>query len=150
MLKRKNSEQTKIWSVIKVSGMSVFALVAAFVAIVAVNYAGMATLEKSSGALNAEGIPLTFWSQLLVLLMAFSAGALGAFFLVWLAPVKPKVHALIYLFLITLIDVVAMVDFWGKVPVWFSVMMIIIVPLQVWAGMKPGLKIRRKRGLPKV
>lgn len=150
MLKSKNSEQTKIWSVVKASGMSVFALLAAFVAIVAINYAGMALLERSPGALNANGVPLTFWSQLLVLIIAFLAGALGAFFLVWLAPVKPEVHALVYLLLITLIDVVAMVDFWEKVPVWFSVMMLIIIPLQVWAGMKFGLKMRRKRGVSKV
>lgn len=123
----------------------VFALVVIFL----VNAAGTALLEAVvPGGLSTDRVPVTLTAQTMVAAVNFAAGAAGAAVVVLLAPNKPTAHALGFLGVVVLLDVAAAVVWWGLVPTWFTLAMVVLAPLQVWAGVQIGLRLRRRwRGM---
>jgi hypothetical protein len=121
------------------------ALLAGFTAVVLVNMAAARMLDAVlPGSLNAEGLPLTPLAQGLYLPVLFLAGMAGAFLVVFVAPRAPVAHGLIFGGLALLGDVIVVRDHAATWAVWFSVLVVATVPLQVWLGVVFGLKARRR------
>lgn len=90
------------------------------------------------GGLSEDRVPLTGPAQTVLLIVGFVAGAAGAILVVFLVPVRPMLQALIYFVMILLIDFAAAVAWWNVIPAWFAIAMVVLVPLQVWAGRLSG------------
>lgn len=124
----------------------VLAFILAAIVIVVINIIGNELIEFAiPGGLTPDGIPVTGPAQLLILSVAFTAGVSGAILVVFLAPIKPKIFAGIYLALILIADTAAAVVWWNEVPFWFTIAMVALAPLQVWVGMIIGLRLRNKQ-----
>jgi hypothetical protein len=124
---------------------SVLALLAGLMVVVLVNVAAARMLDALlPGSLNAEGLPLTPLAQGLYLPILFLAGMAGAFLVVFGAPRAPLAHGLIFGGIALLGDVLVVRDYVATWAVWFSVLVVATVPLQVWLGVVLGLRARRR------
>jgi hypothetical protein len=125
--------------------ISTLAFVLAVVAVFLVNVAGTAlTGAVAPEGLSTDRVPVTGTAQTMILAVNFAAGAAGAAVFVVLAPNKPTVHALVFLGVVVLLDVAAAVAWWDLVPAWFTIGVVVLAPLQVWAGALVGLSFRRR------
>lgn len=124
--------------------MLIFILVA--VVIILVNIAGTALIEITiPSGLSEDRVPLTGPAQSLLLIVGFVAGAAGAILVVFLAPMRATLQALVYLVIILLLDIAAAAAWWNLVPAWFAIAMVVLAPLQVWAGTIIGMRLRGGR-----
>jgi hypothetical protein len=124
---------------------SALALVVGFTAVVLINMAAAQVLNATlPGSLDPEGLPLTTLAQGLFLPVLFMAGMAGAFLVVFGAPRAPVAHALVFGGLALLGDVVVVRDYAAVWAVWFSVLIVATVPLQVWLGGVLGMRARRR------
>lgn len=125
--------------------ISALAVIIAFVTVFLTNLALSSLIEAvAPEGLSADGIPITWSAQALVIAVNFVAGAGGTVVIVLLAPNKPTMHALVFLGIVVLLDIAAAVVWWGLVPMWFTGLIIVLAPLQVGAGAILGLSFRRK------
>jgi len=124
---------------------SALALVVGFTAVVLTNMAAGRVLNALlPGSLDPEGLPLTTVAQGLYLPVLFLAGLAGAFLVVIGAPRKPVVHALVFGGLALLGDIIVVRDYAAVWAVWFSILVVVTVPPQVWLGAVLGLRARRR------
>jgi hypothetical protein len=124
---------------------SALALVVGFTAVVLINMAAAQVLNATlPGSLDPEGLPLTTLAQGLYLPVLFMAGMAGAFLVVFGAPRAPVAHALVFGGLALLGDVLVARDYAAVWAVWFSVLLVATVPLQVWLGGVLGMRVRRR------
>lgn len=125
--------------------ISAVAFLLALVAVFLVNLAGTAGTEAVvPEGLSVDGVPVTGTAQIMILAVNFAAGVAGAVVVVLLAPNHPTVHALGFLGVVVLLDVAAAIVWWGLVPTWFTIAIVLLAPLQVWAGAVVGLSLRRR------
>jgi hypothetical protein len=121
------------------------AVVMGVAAVVLINMgAGWVLNAVLPGSLDPEGLPVTVLAQGLYLPVLFLAGMAGAFLVVLGAPRKPGVHALVFGGLAILGDIVLVRDYAGLWAVWFSILVVATVPLQVWLGAVLGMRARRR------
>jgi hypothetical protein len=124
---------------------SAFALVLGFAAVVLTNMAAGRVLNAVlPGSLDPDGLPITSLAQGLYLPILFLAGMAGAFLVVVGAPRKPVVHALVFGGLALLADIMVVRDYAAVWAVWFSVLVVVTVPPQVWLGAVLGMRARRR------
>ncbi len=116
---------------------SLLAMVLAWVAVFAVNW---------GGAVLADVIRLGQGSARLAwdLFWVFCAGTAAAWVVVRLAPRAPVVHAWVFFAMALVVDVVGVAQMWGELPHWFSLGVLLALPLQVWLGARLALRMRRK------
>jgi hypothetical protein len=96
------------------------------------------------GSLDPGGMPLTAEAQGAFLPILFLAGVAGAFVVVLLAPRAPVGHAVAFGALAIVADLFVVLEYAGIWPLWFSALVILTVPPQVWLGTVFGLRARRR------
>jgi hypothetical protein len=124
---------------------SALALVVGFTAVVLTNLAAGRVLHALlPGSLDPDGLPVTTLAQGLYLPILFLAGMAGAFLVVVGSPRKPVVHALVFGALALLGDIMVVRDYAAVWAIWFSVLVVVTVPPQVWLGAALGMRARRR------
>jgi hypothetical protein len=124
---------------------SALALVVGLAAVVLANMAAGGVLNAVlPGSLDPDGLPITTLAQGLYLPVLFLAGMVGAFLVVVGVPRKPVVHALVFGGLALLGDIIVVRDYAAVWAVWFSALVVVTVPPQVWLGAVLGLRARRR------
>jgi ABC-type multidrug transport system permease subunit len=114
---------------------SLLAMALAFAVVVLVNLGG-GELADATGFPNGGEARLA-WD----LGWVFLAGVLAAWAVVKLAPCAPRAHAAVFFVLMLAVAALAVAQFGGDWPRWFSVG-ILAVPLQVGLGTGRGLRAR--------
>jgi hypothetical protein len=74
----------------------------------------------------------------------FIAGVFAAWLVVKLAPCAPRVHAVVFFALMLVVAAVAVFQLGGDWPRWFSVGILLAVPLQVGLGAGWALRERKR------
>jgi hypothetical protein len=124
---------------------SALALVLGFTAVLLTNIAAGRMLNVLlPGSLDPEGLPVTMLAQGLYLPVLFLAGMAGALLVVVGAPRKPVAHALVFGGLALLGDIMVVRDYAAVWAVWFSALVVVTVPPQVWLGAVLGMWVRRR------
>lgn len=118
---------------------SLLALALALGAVVAVNWIG-AALGDVLGI--AQGKARLAWD----LFWVFCAGTAAAWVMVRLAPRAPVAHAWAFFAIALVIDAVGVAQMWDAWPLWFSLGVLLTLPLQVWLGASLALRSRGMRG----
>lgn len=137
---------TALWQRIPWLVRSLIALVLAFVAVIVVNYVTTPpTKALFPDDLGAGGLPLTLPAQIVTLVTLFAAGVAGGFVLTLLAPRALAAHAWVFCALAVITDLTTILGSWSAAPLWFKVVMVGTVPLQVWVGFRLALAIRNRR-----
>jgi hypothetical protein len=113
---------------------SLLAIVLAFVVVALVNQGGGALADLVRFPKPGEG--RLAWD----LLVAFSAGTLGAWVAVRLAPRAPRGHAFSFFALSLAIVVFAVMKLGADWPWWFSAGILLSLPLQVWLGVNWAMR----------
>jgi hypothetical protein len=124
---------------------SLLALVLGFAAVSGVNVmAGRVLTVLLPGSLDTQGLPLTAQAQGAYLPILFLAGMAGAFVVVLVAPRAPVVHAVVFGVLALVADIGIVAEYREIWPLWFSALVVLTVPPQVWLGAVLGLRARRR------
>lgn len=108
---------------------SLLALALAVVAIPAVNLAGAWCSDDVFGL--PSGGPRRLAADLG---WSFLAGMVGAWLLVATAAVAKTAHAWAFLALYVVVALLAVVEGWSDFPRWFTIGLLLSLPLQVWSG----------------
>gem|GEM_PF-6985492 len=124
---------------------SVLAIVLGVIAVMIVNLPAASIVEPLfPGSLDPDGMPLTAEAQGAFLPILFLAGMAGAFVVVLVAPRAPVGHALVFGALAVVSDLAVVAEYGGIWPIWFSALVVLCVPPQVWLGAVLGLRARRR------
>lgn len=107
------------------------------VTIVAMNLAGTAALGSLlAGGLTPDGLPVTVTARLLLAGVNVAAGVAGTVAVLLLLPeAHLRVGILVFLVLVLAFDTLAALLWWGRVPLWLSVSMVVLAPVQVGLGL---------------
>jgi hypothetical protein len=136
----KRSSTRALWPL-----QSVLAIALGVIAVMIVNMPAASIVEGLfPGSLDPDGLPLTAPAQALFLPILFLAGVAGAFVVVLVAPRAPVVHALVFGLLALAGDIAIVAEYAGIWPLWFSALVVLIVPPQVWLGAVLGMRARRR------
>lgn len=137
----------RVWTELLSWGRSLVAVVVGFAVVVLVNFVGGLLLESLFlEARTAGGVPLTAPAQGADLVMLFLAGLAGAFVVVLMAPRAPWVHALVFGLISFAVDFLTVVDVLAGMPLWYKVILLVSLPVQVWLGAKLALVLRARTG----
>lgn len=94
------------------------------------------------GSMDASKIPVTVASQVLLLVIEFIGGAVGALVVSLMSPKPINVHALFFGLLIFALNLSALFSSAAIWPLWLSIVMLAAIPVQVWVGLRLGKYIR--------
>lgn len=124
-------------NVVMLALRSLLAMVLAFVVVALVNQGGgeLAELAEFPGG----GEPRLAWD----LGWVFIAGVLAAWVVAKLAPRAPRMHAVVFFVLTLAVAVYAVVQLGDGWPRWFSIGILLGLPLQAWLGTRWALRARR-------
>jgi hypothetical protein len=124
---------------------SVLAIALGVIAVMIVNLPAASIVESLfPGSLGPDGMPLTAEAQGALLPIIFLAGMAGAFVVVLVAPRALVGHAVVFGALALVGDIAVVAEYWGMWPLWFSALVVLTVPPQIWLGAVLGLRVRRR------
>jgi predicted alpha/beta hydrolase len=124
---------------------SVLAIGLGVIAVMIVNLPAAPIVDSLfPGSVDPGGMPLTAEAQGAFLPILFLAGMAGAFLVVLVAPRAPVGHAVVFGALALVGDLFVVLEYAGIWPLWFSALVILTVPPQVWLGAVLGVRARRR------
>lgn len=82
--------------------------------------------------------------RLLMLVLAVLAGIVGSFVVGAIAGHRLKLHMMIFLVIMLVIDLLGIFGYLAPQPLWFKALILITLPLQVWIGGKLARLVRKK------
>jgi hypothetical protein len=122
---------------------SLLAIALGVIAVMIVNLPAASIIESLfPGSLDPDGMPLTAGAQGAFLPILFLAGIAGAFVVVLVAPRAPVGHAVVFGVLALVADIAIVTQYRGIWPLWFSALVVLTVPPQIWLGAMLGLRAR--------
>jgi hypothetical protein len=84
-------------------------------------------------------------AQIVTQIALFLAGVAGGFVVVLLAPRAPAAHTWLFCGLALIIDLMTVLGSWSDAPLWFKVVMVGSVPIQIWVGARLAMLVRGRR-----
>lgn len=125
---------------------SLLAFALALLALVIVVFpAGIVIESVFPGSLGPNNMPTTIPSQLLLITISFIGGTLGTLVVTLIAQSTYRLHAILFGALVLAINILIITSSSLTVPVWISVMLIILVAPQVLLGFRIGIYIRNPK-----
>ena len=86
------------------------------------------------GSLGEDNLPATFPSQLLLIVINFIGGSIGTLVVSLMAPSQINLHAVIFGILLLVFNLSALFGTAHTWSLWMSVVMLTVLPLEVWSG----------------
>lgn len=93
-------------------------------------------------SLDANRIPGTIASQILLVVIEFIGGSVGALVVSLMSPKPLNAHALFFGLLIFALNLSALFGSAEVWPLWLSIVLLAAIPVQVWVGLWLGKYIR--------
>ena len=103
--------------------------------------AGLVIESVFPGSLGTDLFPVTFTSQLLLLVIEFIGGTVATMVVTLSAPRALAIHAILFGIPLLGLNIITATG-GSSLPTWVSIMLIIAVVPQVWIGFKLGNYIR--------
>lgn len=93
-------------------------------------------------SMNSNRIPVTAASQILLIVIQFIGGSVGALVVSLMAPKSLYVHALLYGLIVFALNLSSLFGSSIAWPLWMSIVLLAAIPLEAWSGVWLGNYIR--------
>ena len=94
------------------------------------------------GSMDANNIPGTVASQILLIVIEFIGATVGTLVVSMIAPRPLNMHALLFGLLLLVFNSTALFGASSSWPLWMSVVLLAAIPAEVWVGVSLGKYIR--------
>lgn len=95
-------------------------------------------------SMNSNRIPVTAASQILLIVIQFIGGSVGALVVSLMAPKSLYVHALLYGLIVFALNLSSLFGSSIAWPLWMSIVLLAAIPLEAWSGAWLGNYIREE------